>query len=137
MKYGKLLIPLLLLATPAAAQELPRASAFVLHHMTFAAQPAPDFSVSYFRPETFHVERTVTPTQWEAVPPVSQPRPLNIPMLRTLQRNRLVATIAGGIPALARAFDDDAATKRRFDIGPMIDIDDGRIGVRVKIRLSE
>ena len=133
--YGKLLIPLLLLAAPAAAQDLPPASPFVLHRIS-VTRPAPDFSTGYFHPEMFHVERETAPVRWEELRK-APPRPVNIPLLRTLQQNRLVATIAGGIPALARAFDDDAAAKRRVDISPLIDLDDGRVGIRMKIRLAQ
>jgi hypothetical protein len=135
--FGKLLIPLTLLSAAAAAQELPQFSPFVLHRYTVAAA-APDFSAQAFRATDLRTTRLATPTYWDALRPMptpNAPRPLNIPMLRTLQHNRVIAMLAGGVPKLEQMFDEDSILKRRIAVSPMIDLDSG-IGIRVKIRLQ-
>jgi hypothetical protein len=134
--HGKLLIPLLLLAAAAVAQDLPNLSPFVLQRFAVATPP-PDFSTRPFDARMFHVEHSNPPVRWATPPVAPQARPMRIPMLRTLQQNRLIASLAGGIPAIARAFDEDAVARHRVDVGPLIDIDDGRIGIRMRIRLSQ
>lgn len=133
--YGKLLIPLMLLTATAAAQDSPGLSPWVLHHYSVAAA-TPDFSQQSFRATDLRTVRPVAPVYWDApmTAPSNQPRPLNIPMLKTLQHNRLFALLAGNVPKLEQMFDEDSVSKRRISVSPMIDLDGG-IGIRVKIKL--
>lgn len=135
--YGKLLIPLMLLTATAAAQDTPGLSPWVLHHYSVAAT-TPDFSAQGFRANDLRAIRPAGPVCWDTfspmAPPASQPRPLNIPMLKTLQHNRMVAMLAGSVPKLENMFDEDSVPKHRIAVSPMIDLDGG-IGVRIKIKL--
>ena len=135
--YGKLLIPLMLLTAAAAAQDVPGLSPFVLHHYTVSAA-APDFSAQGFRASDLRAIRPAGPLDWDALRPMPapamQPRPLNIPMLKTLQHNRMVALFAGSVPKLEQMFDEDSVPKHRISVSPMLDLDGG-IGVRIKIKL--
>jgi hypothetical protein len=136
--YGKLLIPLMLLTAIAAAQDLQQFSPFASHRYAAVSAPAPDFSAQAFRATDLRAIRPGAPLYWDALTPLpqaNQPRPLNIPMLKTLQRNRMVAMLAGGVPKLADMFDEDSVPKHRIAVSPMLDLDGG-IGVRVKIRLQ-
>ncbi len=136
--YGKLLIPLMLFAATAAAQDTPGLSPFVLHRYTVAAA-APDFSVQGFHATDLRTVRPAAPLYWDALTPLPapmQPRPLNIPMLKTLQHNRMVAMLAGGVPKLEQMFDEDSVSKHRVSVSPMLDFDGG-IGIRIKIKLPQ
>jgi hypothetical protein len=141
---GKLFALVLLLiaaATLAVAQDMPQA--FLLRRFAIApnAYLAPSFTM-----EAFHASAVaegsprsprVASGDWTpAALPAPSARPFNLPLLRSLEKNRLVAMVAGAVPAMARVFDEDSAPKGRFSASPLIDVDDGRLGVQVKIRLS-
>ncbi len=135
--YGKLLIPLMLLTATAAAQDAPGLSPWLLHHYSVAAA-TPDFSQQSFRANDLRAIRPAAPVYWDRLTPMPaptmQPRPLNIPMLKALQHNRMVAMLAGSVPKLENMFDEDSVPKRRISVSPMLDLDGG-IGIRVKIKL--
>jgi hypothetical protein len=141
---GKLFALVLLLiaaATVAVAQDMPQA--FLLRRFAIApnAYMAPSFTVAAFRASAVEEVsprnlRTASADWTLAALPAQTARPFNLPLLRSLEKDRLVAMVAGAVPALARAFDEDSAPKGRFSASPLIDLDDGRVGVQVKIRLS-
>lgn len=138
MKSSKVLrVLLLFVGGAAAAQDIPNFSPHAMRRYQMAAPtPAPQFSTTAFRVEEYRAFRA--PNQFQFQPPAEAPRgrARSIPMLKSLQRNRLVATLAGSVPALASAFDEDAPQQRRFSVGPLIDLDDARVGVRVRIRFG-
>ncbi|HSE49123.1 MAG TPA: hypothetical protein VLA96_07955 [Terriglobales bacterium] len=137
MKSSKVLMMFVLLAGGvAAAQDIPNFAPHAMRRYQVAGPAqAPEFSNTTFRADEFHAFQT--PSRFRFEPPAA-PRSSarSFPMLKTFQRNRLVATLAGSVPALARAFDDDAPAQRRISVGPLIDIDDARVGVRVRIRFG-
>ncbi len=136
--YGKLLIPLMLLTATAAAQDAPGLSPYVLHHYSVAAA-TPDFTAQGFRANDLRAIHPAAPVYWDALTPLSQPnqpRPLNIPMLKSLQHNRMVAMLAGGVPKLEQMFDEDSVSKHRVSVSPMLDLDGG-VGIRIKIKLPQ
>jgi hypothetical protein len=135
---SKWLIPFVLCASLSAAQDIPNFSPYAMRR--FAATPAtaaPDFGSPAFRLGEFRARPTMDSFQWQPLAPAAQQRSHSTQMLKTLQRNRLIATVAGSVPAIARMFDEDAPSARRVSVSPLIDIDDGRIGVRVTLRLGQ
>jgi hypothetical protein len=132
---AKLLFALLVLASAAAAQDIPHFAPVAMRRFVIApAEAAPVFTHPAFHAANMQLAPPVTGFGWEPERPA--PRRAALPLLRTFQRNRLVALVAGGVPALERAFDDDAAPRRRLSVSPLIDLDDGRVGVRVKLRFA-
>lgn len=138
MKSSKVLMMFVLLAGGVtAAQDIPNFAPHAMRRYQMAGPAqAPEFSNTTFRAEEFRAFQT--PSRFRLQQPAAAPRSSAriFPMLKSFQRNRLVATLAGSVPALARAFDEDAPQQRRISVSPLIDIDDARVGVRVRIRFG-
>ena len=118
----------------AAAQDIPNFAPHAMRRYQIAAPTlAPEFSTAAFRTDQFRSFQPADPFRVLPAPPSTS---RSFPMLKTFQRNRLIATLAGSVPALARAFDEDAPAQRRISVGPLIDVDDARVGVRVRIRFG-